>query len=483
MRNLRDILIGISLCCAVWAHAQVPMDSVFILPDSSRAFTLQNFYELILQNHPVAKQINLMSDVARQEIRLARGNFDPKIEASFLNKNFKDTEYYNIFNAELKIPTQLPFDPKIGIDRNKGRYLNPERTIPDDFDFRQVYAGFSLPLGRGLFTDDRRAALQQAQLFQQLTTAEQVKLSNKFLLEAAKDYWNWFYSYYHYRLFNRSVAIAHNIFERVKVSCELGEVAPIDTVQAKITWQERQVEMQEAFLDFQNSGILLSNYLWDSVGNPSALDLRWAPAYSPIDAALSLTTLEQLSAQARENHPELRKIRIKLEQLDVDRRLAVENIKPRIDLNYSFINQPFDPEWNTGFDLGEDYKFGVDFSFPLFIRKERAKLAMTKLKISNTQLEQDLAERQILNEIQSVFNELTNNQIVLEQQDAMVDNYSRLLNAELLNVENGESDLFKLNVQTEKLIQSQTKLLKVMADIEKQKATLYWAAGVQNLNP
>lgn len=479
----RIIVFGVLLAISWQAKAQVPMDSIFVLPDTARAFTLQNFYELILENHPVARQINLLSDVARQEIRLARGNFDPKLEATWLKKDFKNTEYYNIFNAELKIPLQIPIDPKIGVDRNSGVFLDPERAIPDDFDNRQFYAGFALPLGRGLITDERRAALQQAQLFQQLTTAEQVKLSNKFLLEAAKDYWEWFFSYYNYRLFSRSVLIAQNIFERAKISCELGELAPIDTVQAKITWQERLVEMQEAFLGFQNTGIFLSNYLWDAEGNPVMLDLQWAPAYAPTDAALALSTLEGLVDQARENHPELQKIRIKLEQLDVDRRLAVEYLKPRIDLNYSFINQPLDPEWNTRFNFGEDYKFGVDFSFPLFLRKERAKLAMTKLKISNTQLEQDLTERQIINSIQSTFNQLVNNQIVMQQQAEMVDNYNRLLNAELLNVENGESDLFKLNVQTEKLIHAQTKLLKVMASLEKEKAMLYWAAGVRNLSP
>jgi hypothetical protein len=56
------------------------------------------------------------------------------------------------------------------------------------------------------------------------------------------------------------------------------------------------------------------------------------------------------------------------------------------------------------------------------------------------------------------------------------------LKAEILNLENGESDLFKINIQQEKLIQSQSKLLKLMADYEKLKATLYWAAGVRNLN-
>ena len=64
----------------------------------------------------------------------------------------------------------------------------------------------------------------------------------------------------------------------------------------------------------------------------------------------------------------------------------------------------------------------------------------------------------------------------------MVDLYDRILQAELLNLENGESDLFKINIQQEKLIQSQSKLLKITSEYQKMKASLYWAAGVRNLN-
>jgi outer membrane protein TolC len=117
----------------------------------------------------------------------------------------------------------------------------------------------------------------------------------------------------------------------------------------------------------------------------------------------------------------------------------------------------------------------------LFLRKERSKLAVTKLKISDTQYQERIANLQIMNDIQQTYNTLINNQLVLQQQTDMVDNYSRILQAEFINIENGESDLFKLNVQQEKLIQAQTKVLKLKAETEKQKALLFWAAGIRKL--
>ncbi|MDL5047638.1 TolC family protein [Oscillatoria amoena NRMC-F 0135] len=462
-------------------RAQNLTDSIFILPDTVRPFTIENFYYLVLAHHPVARQTELLTDVARQEIRLARGNFDPKIEIQYLTKNFDNTEYYRIFDGAVKFPTLFPVDPKVGVERNEGQFLNPERYISDAFNYRQFYAGISLPLGRGLLTDERRTALRQAELFKDLTEAEQVKLINKLLLDAAKDYWNWYHAYYNFRLLQRGVAVAQDIFERTKTNAELGEAAPIDTVQAKITLQQRLIEQQEAILDFQNSGIALSTYLWDSLGNPAMLTPDRVPVLNRDMLVLSPQELDQLTEQARTNHPELRKLSVQLLQLENERRLATEFLKPRLDLNYSLLNQPFDPNWNTQFNLRDNYKFGLDFSIPVFLRKERSVLALTRLKISGTTYARDLAQRQIVNDINATHNELVNTAAIMTNQLSMVQNYERLLQAEILNFESGESDLFRINIQQERLIQSQSKLVKLMSEYEKQKALLYWAAGVRNL--
>jgi outer membrane protein TolC len=129
-----------------------------------------------------------------------------------------------------------------------------------------------------------------------------------------------------------------------------------------------------------------------------------------------------------------------------------------------------------------NYKFGLDFSMPILLRKERSKLAQTKIKIKGTEFELTQTQREIINQINATFNQLVNTSQILSQQTLVAANYERLLEAELLNLELGESDLFKINAQQEKLIQSQSKVLKLKSEYEKQKATLYWSAGVRNLN-
>jgi outer membrane protein TolC len=456
--------------------AQPSLTAVFQLPDTVKPFTLDMFYTVVLDHHPVARQAALLSEMARQEIRLARGAFDPKLDFALSRKQFQGKTYYDQTDAQIYFPSQFPLNPKVGIERNRGTLLNPSETIPGE---RQLFAGISMPLVRGLFTDDRRADLQRAKLFQTLAEADQIKMVNKVLLQAAKEYWQWYHAYYNYRLLNRATAVASEIFSRVKMNQSYGEAAAIDTVQAKITLQTRLVEQQEALLAFQNAGITLSNFLWDDQGQP----LQLAPHVAPVAAVqdgeiLSLKTAEDLAVTARENHPDLRKIRTEIEQLRVDEALAKEFLKPRLDLDYAMLAEP---SRNFSLDPVNDYKLGLDFSFPILLRKERSKLAQTRLKITGTQYEQILAEREIVNEVNATFNQLANTGIILGQQTEMVNLYDRILNAELLNLEQGESDLFKINIQLEKLIQAQSKLLKLQAEYEKLKAQLYWAAGVRNL--
>ncbi|MFY8036200.1 MAG: TolC family protein [Cyclobacteriaceae bacterium] len=481
--NKKILFFGFALI-AWTSQAQISLDSVFVLPDSIKPFSLDEMYAAMLAYHPVVKQAYLLNETARQEIRMARGAFDPKVQADLSIKEFKDKEYYNKFKTSLSIPTWFPLDPKIGFERNTGQFLDPEDIVGGAAGNSQLTTGISLPLGRGLFTDDRRAALKQAKLFTKMAEAEQIKLVNKILLEAAKDYWQWYFAFYNYRLLSRSTIIATEIFRRVKLDASLGEASAIDTIQAKITLQQRLVERQESYLEFLNSGIRISNYLWDNAGYPVQLSAEVAPVLSPTEAQLlSTQTLNELIFLAKQNHPELVKLRTKIDQLEIDRKLASEYLKPRLDFNYNFINQPLMPNGTfNSIAVGKDYKFGLDFSMPILLRKERAKLALTKVKIQSTQWEQSQAEREIVNQINVVYNQIVNTHQILAQQTDVAENYTRLLRAELINLENGESDLFKINVQQEKLILSQSKLLKLKAEYEKMKATMYWAAGIRNLN-
>jgi outer membrane protein TolC len=481
------VSVGISVSALSQSNMDqvLAVDSVFTVPDSIQRLDLDEFYALILEYHPVVRQADLLTDIAQQEIRLARGGFDPKLQASWSVKDFKGTRYWNILDTELKIPVYFPLDAKIEFDRNLGEFLNPERSIPESNEFQQLFMGVSLPVGRGLFIDQRRATLNQAKIFAELTEFERIKLINKILLEAAKDYWNWYYAYYEYRLLQSAINLAEEIFTRVKLNYELGEASVIDTVQASITLQNRTNDARLARINFLQTGLVLTNYFWDSENYPLTLINRLVPEFLGKEFfEIREDIIDRLLTEAEANHPELRKIDFKLEQINIENRLSRENLKPELNLSYGWIDEPISGTGEgNGFSFNENYKFGLDFSFPILLRKERSKVEKIKLKTLDLVYERELRQREILNQVQGTYLRIVNTDDILEQQWSIVDSYRRLVEAEFLNLNSGESDLFKINIQQDKYIESFIKGLKTQIQLEKDRAELYWAAGIQNLEP
>lgn len=458
------------------------IEQILIENDSLAHFAIEDFAALVIANHPIVRQAQMMTDNALEEVRLAKGAFDPKLSAAWDVKQFKGKEYFNKLQSELKIPTWFPVDPKIAFNRASGEFLNPENTIPEADDFMQLTAGVSLPIGKGLFIDQRRADVKQAQLFTEITEAERVKMINKVLLNATKVYWDWYFQYYNFRLVEASLEISEEVYRRVKVDYEFGEAAVIDTVQAAITYQNRFSDKQEALINYKRATLMISNYLWSEQFVPLELAPNMVPELEVNALFEEEVSLDSLVRQALSMHPDLRKLDLKLGQLDIDKRLAKENLKPRIDLNYNFINAPINPSGESlGLSFNDNYKFGVAFEFPLFLRKERAKLRQTNIKIDQTSFEQDLRQQQIVNDIEAAYFDLFNSQQMIEVIENAVNNYKILLEAELLNLDLGESEFFKINFQQDKLLEAQVKLLKLVAKVEKQRAELYWAAGFEYL--
>jgi outer membrane protein TolC len=463
MVRLNSILV--ILVCSIRLAAQ---DSIAQFPPTA-------FFELVSKNHPVARQALLLGEQARQEIRFAKGNFDPKLEASFATKEFQDKTYFNEFEGGVSIPTRSPINPKLNFEKRTGQLLDPSEKIPGN---RQIAAGFSLPLGKGLITDERRTALKQAQLMTTLLEADQVKIINKVLLESTQAYWNWYYWKQIYIVRNQGAELAREILNRTKLNFQQGEASPLDTIQASINLQTRLIEWQEAKLQFANAQLGASNFLWDDNGYPVEINETLSPNPLPISFKVNVSELSQLLDQALTNHPDLIKLITKSNQLEFERNLMREFMKPKLDLNYALLSQPGTVH---RFDAKNDYKLGLDFSMPLFLRKERSKLKMVDLKLNQNLLEQQQTKRDIEYNIRKIFNEVKNSGTQLIRQEEAARSFEILLAGELLNLQNGESDLFKITLQQEKLLQIREKVYKLQADLEKQKSYLNWAAGTPGL--
>jgi len=444
---------------------------------------LSDLIEIARINHPILKQAELQTDLAEAQLRQATGSFDPKIESSYAAKQFKEKTYYDKFYNVLKVPVWFPIDPKVEVYRNEGEFLNDESYVGPTTDFWQVATGVSLPIGKGLFIDERRAMVKQATLYGDLADAERVKIANKMLLNINKAYWNWYGAYTQYILIEQSKDIAQEIFRRVKLDFTFGEVAVIDTVQAKIILQTRMADYQKAKLDLRQARLGISIHLWDEDNIPLELPESVIPSReNAIGIVPNDSTINDLIEWAMINHPEILKLNTKEQQLEVEERLNRENLKPELSLSYSLIDAPFSSEGVESPKWRENYKVGMDFSIPLFLRKERGKLQKTRVYRESIGFELDQTKQEVLTGVQGAYAELKTNELLSDQYLEISENYNRLFEAEVFNLENGESDLFKLNAQQDKYIEALVKYLKILIKFEKLKAELPYSVGLPYLD-
>ncbi len=439
------------------------------LAQTPETLSLNEYLGFVKQYHPIAKLANLNLTAAQAKLLKSRGAFDPKVEIDWNTKNFDSKDYYDILNSTFKIPTWFGVELKAGFEQNDGEFLNPQNFVPDDGLYA---AGISVPIGQGLFINKRMAELKQAKILQNLTQAEIELQVNQLLYDAVNTYFNWYLAYQEVEVFQNFKANAEVRFEGIKSSALAGDIPTIDTLEAKITVQNRMVSLEQARLDYTKASLELANFLWFEDNLP----LELAPNVQPqdldnfvLDDVLG-TNLLQLEAFEIENHPKLQALNFKIDQLEVDRRLKAEMLKPQLDVNYNFITERVNDL--QGFNTS-DYKAGIYFKLPLFLRKERGDLRLAKTKLNQAELDLNFERLQLKNKIDATQQAIQSYNTQLNTYGDIVINYERLLQAEERKFSFGESSVFLINSRENKLIDSKLKQISAVGKLLKAKSKLF----------
>jgi outer membrane protein TolC len=446
---------------------------------TKKEFPLDAVYTIVASNHPVARQAALLPDQARAEIRAARGNFDPKVNVFFDEKDFDSKRYWNRLDGMLKIPAWIG-DFKGSFERNRGTFISASDNTPFS---GLVTAGYSLPIGAGLLIDERRSTLRQAQQLTQINAAEQLKIINKLLLQVAVDYWNWYQAYRQLSFVEEAYELADIRFEAIKELSKYGNQSVLDTVEAYSNLLTRRVQLIQSQVEFQNAGLILANHLWDPEGAPVVLDSLAIPQSIPSDAyRIDRNTLDSLRNFALSNHPELIKLDAKINQLEIEKRFRAEMLKPNLSFEYNFLQSGLnDVSMNNGFFMS-NYKAGFQFGMPLFLRKERGKYQSSKIKLNLAELERINTQRLVETEVLTRYNELKNLEELFNIQTITFEALRTMVFGEQERFRNGESSVFIINARESKLIEAGMKLADFESKYAKAIAYLYWASGQNTLN-
>ena len=477
MRTAHAVAIGLVCALAIPLSAQ---STAVRLDTLGTPFTFPAFVDGILANHPVATQARLVADQARSDLRTAWGAFDPTVTASWDQKKFGGTSYYNYFDAELKIPLPIGADVTVAFDRTMGRYFNPDRRTPSN---GTIEAGISIPLGQRILTDERRNALQQARAARDAGEADRTAIVNKLLFSAAKDYGAWYESWRRRVIAQEGEALAEFRLQAVRRRVANGESAPIDTIEALLELQRREVTRFEAEASFYLASLDVTAYIWDDAGRPAPLPADAKPLLLGIEGVgIDSTRLGQLLDVATRRNPDLLKVQARVKQAEAQRLFSTQALLPLAEAKLAGLGaNDSEQSFFDGERLDNNYKAGLVIKSPLLFLKETGRFASTGQRLDFQRLERDRLRREIEFDVRAAIFDLFNLERLRLRQVANVRNARVLRDAEQVRYENGEGTLLILNLRERLVLDESVKLAAVEAKVAGARAALAVATGDRTL--
>lgn len=429
--------------------------------NDSTILTYKEYLENIILFHPIAKKADLQNKIGDAAWLAAKGSLDPTINFSWNEKDFDEKRYYQRYQGKFTVPTKLGIDVVGGYENSEGVYLNPENKTDE---YGLWHLGVEVNVLQGLIVNERKVALQQAKIFQDISENERVIILNDLLYNASKAYLEWQKHFYFQTVLSENIKIANTYFENTKLSFESGEKTVMDTLEAFILYQDATnfAKKNEAIL--LNTRQNIENYLWYEEA-PVSLQTNVQPE-NYINQLFQVTNNLDI-ANTVSKHPIISAYFYKQSYFEIEQKLKREKLKPKLKVKYNPLLSTSDNSISPNFSLS-NYKWGLDFSMPILLRSERAAIQRGNIKIQETVLDIQNKSNELNNKIENTLQQqsVLREQITLSQQN--LEGYRLLLEGENEKFRYGESSVFLLNKRQEKYINGQLKLIELNIKLQKQ---------------
>lgn len=452
----------IFLSCFAWSgFAQPASNDPFAVALRDSVLPYKSYLDMVKRYHPVAEVARLELEFAEADLQRSRGGFDPSLYGNYSTKQYKDVGYYEDLNAGIVVPTWMGLSFQAGYQSTAGDFLNPEKVTPGA---GLLNAGFSAQLGAGLLMDSRRAALRQAQIGVEQGQIDRLLLLNQLYFEATQAYYQWSLAEQALRIAEEALDLATFRYDATRESFKYGDVPAIDTVEAYTQVLNRLYKLREAQTGWVEAVNIAGVYLWDQ----DRVARQIPPGMRPATLSERPDLLDELTLAISEDHPELRRLENAKGIIDIDRRLAAEFLRPKIEVKYNFlsenvINVPGQELFDNAQFFVDNFDFGAKVAWPIFMREARGRVGLNKIRMSV--VEQDyFNQRAILSaNLDAALVELNNLRDQIQFFATNVDYLGRLLDGERELFMNGESSLFLINARESQLVDGQNIYYELLA--------------------
>lgn len=441
----------------------------FIQLHSQRVYTFDEYYNQVVTANPLVLEAKYEITAAEAELFGARGLFDPILSGGFNLKTQDAKDKLNDLDLSLEIPFASMFGPKVKAQMRRavGESTNPADRTSSPFD---ASIGVSLPLGQGIFTDEKRNKLFQAEIKPEIGQAKFQQKRNKILVEALSQYWKWAEAYQQVQIAQNLYTIAQERAQQLRDRATAGDIAAMDSLEANLEVVFRNGKLLEKQQAYEQASVNLQVYVWDN--NQQQTPLPGIP-----EPFQTINKLSEQEIQAAQNDAKLLRPEVKLLQLErnlanLDLNLANEFLRPNINANVDLMMYGLS-------DVGPgNLKFGLTMSQPILFRQARSQEELANIGIKRIDLQSlqlDAAVTADVNFYATAVNR-TFDQIQLLISEVSL--ASQLLNFERERLIAGETSLFLVNQRERFLATSQEKLVKEQSNYFVALIYLRWARGI-----
>ena len=237
---------------------QTEIDSSKQLTAANSVLPFSDVLYWVMKNHPVLKQANNYLPIAKAELLVSRGAFDPSVSIYRSNKNEGNNKFYRNQNLDVYLPN----------------YFGGGISISNPFNKTQageagsLSLGAELPLLKGLITDYRRTALGKAKINVKMSLAERDQWINNLVSDVFTEYAQWLLAHESAEQIEGVLRLATERQRGLRKLYESGAGTSVDTLETFVQWQQYKAKYDLAIWKKEKQRLMLSMYLWDESGVP-----------------------------------------------------------------------------------------------------------------------------------------------------------------------------------------------------------------------
>jgi outer membrane protein TolC len=434
----------------------------------------------LYRSYPIILAARLESSRTRGELVAAYGSFDTKLYGSSIAE---PTGFYRNYRSGLGVARQTWWGGYLSAGYRLGRgvyqpwYLERETEKGGEFK-----VGWTQPLLQGRAIDANRVAIFQASLAQQAAAPIQQQAILDAAREAANFYWDWLAAGAMYEAQRELLALAEERGEKFEDGFKAGKFAEIDVILNRQLIAERKSKVIESEQKYRATTFKLSLFLRDEQGQPMIPDDQWLPEHFPIIETPPVGDYQTDLGNALARRPEPRLLQLEIQQVNLDRRLAQNDLLPALDF-ISETSQDIGQPGSKSNDKGEfELVVGVQGEVPIQRRKARGKIQSTSAKIAQIEEKLRLQRDKIGVELQTTYNALQLSTRIVEQAEVSLRAAFESLDRYRFAFERGKADLIYLNLLETKANETEIKLVDAQRSWFSSLANMQAALGLDPLD-